>query len=132
MAFDVTRGSVQSNRNSGIPPYSISHACADNSVVPSEDEHQSEEVALKDKRREWVTGFKGSAGTAVIPASSSGQAILFVDPRYSIQARKEVVQGLWEVRDVQTGQGSTGWIGWAVRVCHVLIGRSSTARLSPA
>lgn len=85
-------------------------------MIPSEDEHQSEEVAIKDKRREWVTGFSGSAGTAIIPASTGDQAVLFVDTRYSIQARQEVVKGLWEVRDVLTGQGSTGWLSWAVRV----------------
>ena len=52
----------------------------------------------------------------MIPASQDGKALLFVDPRYSIQARQEVVKGLWEVRDVLTGQGSTGWIGWAIKV----------------
>jgi len=35
-------------------------------IVTSEDAHQSEYVADCDKKREFVSGFSGSAGTAVI------------------------------------------------------------------
>jgi Xaa-Pro aminopeptidase len=35
-------------------------------IIPSEDEHQSEYVANYDKRREWISGFTGSAGVAVV------------------------------------------------------------------
>ncbi|KAJ6678572.1 hypothetical protein OIU85_009087 [Salix viminalis] len=35
-------------------------------VVPSEDYHQSEYVSARDKRREFVSGFTGSAGLALI------------------------------------------------------------------
>ena len=31
-------------------------------VVPSDDQHASEYVADADKRREWISGFTGSAG----------------------------------------------------------------------
>ena len=34
-------------------------------IIPSGDSHHSEYVAQCDKRREWLTGFDGSAGTAV-------------------------------------------------------------------
>ena len=33
-------------------------------IVPSGDAHSSEYVSETDKRREWLTGFTGSAGTA--------------------------------------------------------------------
>ncbi len=35
-------------------------------IVPSEDAHQSEYVSEHDQRRAWISGFTGSAGTAVI------------------------------------------------------------------
>ena len=35
-------------------------------IIPSEDDHQSEYVANYDKRREWISGFTGSAGVAVV------------------------------------------------------------------
>lgn len=49
-------------------------------VVPSEDPHGSEYPAAHFKRRAWVTGFDGSAGTVVV--LRAGVAYLFVDPRY--------------------------------------------------
>ncbi|KAL7646327.1 UNVERIFIED_CONTAM: hypothetical protein RMT77_003236 [Armadillidium vulgare] len=53
-------------------------------IVPTSDEHQSEYVADADKRREYVSGFTGSAGTAVI--LSDGQRALWTDGRYFLQA----------------------------------------------
>ncbi|KAF2584836.1 hypothetical protein F2Q70_00033833 [Brassica cretica] len=38
-------------------------------VVPSEDYHQSEYVSARDKRREFVSGFTGSAGMRSVVAS---------------------------------------------------------------
>ena len=35
-------------------------------IVPSEDAHQSEYTAAQHKRRQFISGFTGSAGTAVI------------------------------------------------------------------
>ncbi|KAG8718500.1 hypothetical protein FRC08_005144 [Ceratobasidium sp. 394] len=56
-------------------------------IVPSEDAHQSEYVAASDKRREFISGFSGSAGTAII---SLNGAYLFVDSRYYLQAEREI------------------------------------------
>ncbi len=52
-------------------------------VIPSSDAHQSEYVAPHWKGREWITGFDGSAGTAVIGLEGSW---LWTDGRYHIQA----------------------------------------------
>ncbi|KAK7406647.1 hypothetical protein VNO78_08276 [Psophocarpus tetragonolobus] len=56
-------------------------------VVPSEDYHQSEYVSARDKRREFVSGFTGSAGLALI---TKNEALLWTDGRYFLQAEQEL------------------------------------------
>ncbi len=56
-------------------------------IVPSSDNHQSEYVGDYFKAREFITGFTGSAGTAVITQTEAG---LWTDGRYFIQAEKEL------------------------------------------
>ena len=56
-------------------------------VVPRSDEHQNEYVAKPAERLAWLTGFSGSAGTAVVLAD---RAAIFVDGRYTIQVREQV------------------------------------------
>ena len=56
-------------------------------VVPTADFHQSEYVGEYFKARKFVTGFSGSAGTAVIALD---EARLWVDGRYFIQAEKQI------------------------------------------
>ncbi len=58
-------------------------------IVPSSDPHSSEYVADCWKSREWITGFDGSAGTAVITLED---AALWTDSRYWLAA-DEVLQG---------------------------------------
>src|SRR5690606_14106462 len=59
----------------------------DGFVVPISDEHMSEYVGAYAQRLAWLTGFGGSAGTAVVlkdPRNGKGAAI-FVDGRYTVQ-----------------------------------------------
>ncbi|KAI9784991.1 MAG: hypothetical protein M1839_001187 [Geoglossum umbratile] len=56
-------------------------------VVPSEDSHQSEYIAPCDARREYISGFSGSAGCAVITLD---KASLATDGRYFNQAEKQL------------------------------------------
>ena len=56
-------------------------------VVPRADEHQSEYVPKNAERLAWLTGFTGSAGTAVILLET---AALVVDGRYALQAPEQV------------------------------------------
>ena len=56
-------------------------------VVPTADFHQSEYVGEHFKARKFITGFSGSAGTAVITAN---EARLWTDGRYFIQAAKQI------------------------------------------
>ncbi|MGE3689980.1 MAG: aminopeptidase P family protein [Novosphingobium sp.] len=59
----------------------------DGFVVPISDEHMSEYVGAYAQRLEWLTGFNGSAGTAVVLAE---EAAIFVDGRYTLQVRDQV------------------------------------------
>lgn len=56
-------------------------------IVPSGDAHASEYVASRDERRAWLTGFTGSAGTAVITMK---EALCWTDGRYFQQAGKQL------------------------------------------
>ncbi len=56
-------------------------------IVPSADPHQSEYVADHWKSRAWISGFTGSAGTAVITADMAG---LWTDFRYYLIAENQL------------------------------------------
>jgi Xaa-Pro aminopeptidase len=59
----------------------------DGFVVPLTDEHMSEYVGAYAQRLAWLTGFEGSAGTAVVLAD---RAAMVTDGRYTIQVREQV------------------------------------------
>lgn len=56
-------------------------------LVPTSDFHESEYVGAYFKCREFLTGFTGSAGTAVVTAKEAG---LWTDGRYFVQAAKQL------------------------------------------
>ena len=56
-------------------------------ILPGDDPHFSEYVAPHWACRKWLTGFTGSAGTAVVTADHAG---LWTDSRYFLQAEKEL------------------------------------------
>ena len=56
-------------------------------IVPLTDEHMSEYVGDYAKRLEWLTGFTGSAGSAIV---LSDKAAMFTDGRYTLQVRDQV------------------------------------------
>ncbi|KAA1478144.1 Creatinase/aminopeptidase [Dentipellis sp. KUC8613] len=56
-------------------------------VVPSEDQHYSEYPAECDERRAFISGFNGSAGTAIVTKEN---AYLFTDGRYFLQAEQQL------------------------------------------
>lgn len=69
----------------------------DGFIIPLTDEHSSEYVGSYARRLEWLTGFQGSAGSAVVLAD---KAAIFVDGRYTIQARAQVDSALYQHRSV--------------------------------
>lgn len=81
-------------------------------IVPSEDEHQSEYTADADKRREFISGFTGSAGIAIITIDTedglNGEAALSTDGRYFLQAEKQLDLSLWKLLK----QGVLGYPKW--------------------
>ena len=63
-------------------------------LLPRGDEHQGEYVAPSSERLKWLTGFSGSAGMVAVTRRHAG---LFVDGRYTVQARAECGGGLFEL-----------------------------------
>lgn len=57
-------------------------------IVPTIDPHNSEYTPDHWKAREWLTGFDGSAGTAVVLAENGGA--LWTDSRYFLQAEEQL------------------------------------------
>ena len=62
-------------------------------IVPRFDAHQGEYVAPRDERLAWVTGFSGSAGVAIVTATT---VAMFVDGRYTVQVSKQCSGSLFE------------------------------------
>jgi Xaa-Pro aminopeptidase len=110
----------------------------DGFVIPISDEHMSEYVGDYAKRLAWLTGFGGSAGTAVV---LKDKAAIFVDGRYTVQVREQVDEKLFEYQSVpQTSPaewlaanapegakvGFDPWLhskGWADAAAKALAGR---------
>lgn len=74
-------------------------------IIPGTDPHLSEYSAEHWKSRDWISGFTGSAGTAVVTTNRAG---LWTDSRYFLQAEIELTgssfelfkQGLPETPDI--------------------------------
>lgn len=67
-------------------------------IVPTADAHQSEYVATCDARREYITGFTGSAGTAlVLSTQNKDKSMLWTDGRYFIQADNQLDKNNWQL-----------------------------------
>jgi len=79
----------------------------DGFVIPISDEHMSEYVGAYAQRLEWLTGFGGSAGTAVVLAD---RAAIFVDGRYPLQVRDQVDGALYEYQNVPA-TSPAAWLG---------------------
>ncbi|HEV2676679.1 MAG TPA: aminopeptidase P family protein [Aliidongia sp.] len=83
----------------------------DGFLVPRADEFQNEYVPAGNERLQWLTGFKGSAGAAVVLAD---RAAIFVDGRYTVQVRAEVDANLFEFRHFIT-EPPEEWVATALK-----------------
>src|SRR5215831_17291780 len=63
-------------------------------IVPRSDRHQNEYVPASEERLAWLTGFTGSAGAAIVLME---RAVIFVDGRYTLQAREQVDPALFTI-----------------------------------
>jgi Xaa-Pro aminopeptidase len=79
----------------------------DGFVVPLTDEHMSEYVGSYAQRLAWLTGFRGSAGSAVVLATKAG---IFVDGRYALQVRQQVDERHWVYLSIPQMSVAT-WLG---------------------
>ena len=76
-------------------------------VIPSSDCHESEYVCAHYRAREYITGFTGSAGTAVVTLTDAG---LWTDGRYFIQAERQLAgSGIRLFRMGEPGVPEPGW-----------------------
>jgi Xaa-Pro aminopeptidase len=64
-------------------------------IIPSNDNHFSEYPVECRKYMQWISGFRGSAGTVTV---TSDAAALWVDSRYYIQAKKQLEGSEIEMR----------------------------------
>src|SRR5215210_7111091 len=78
----------------------------DGFVVPLTDEHMSEYVGSYAQRLAWLTGFQGSAGSAVVLPQ---EAAIFVDGRYTLQVRQQVSATEWSYQSVPE-TSTTEWL----------------------
>jgi Xaa-Pro aminopeptidase len=63
-------------------------------IVPRSDRQQNEYLPACEERLAWLTGFTGSAGVAIVLME---RAVLFVDGRYTLQAREQVDAALFAI-----------------------------------
>uniref|UniRef100_A0A8C5NQT5 Xaa-Pro aminopeptidase 2 n=1 Tax=Junco hyemalis TaxID=40217 RepID=A0A8C5NQT5_JUNHY len=75
-------------------------------IVPSTDAHMSEYISERDARLGWLTGFTGSAGTAVV---TRDKAALWTDSRYWTQAERELDCN-WELQRTTSIESIATWI----------------------
>ncbi len=78
----------------------------DGFVVPLTDEHMSEYVGSYAQRLAWLTGFQGSAGSAVVLPE---EAAIFTDGRYTLQVRQQVSENEWSYQSVPE-TSTTEWL----------------------
>ncbi|XP_069469077.1 xaa-Pro aminopeptidase 2-like [Ambystoma mexicanum] len=75
-------------------------------IIPATDAHMSEYIADRDARRAWMTGFTGSAGTAVVTMT---KATLWTDSRYWTQAERQMDCN-WELHKTPWASSIAEWI----------------------
>lgn len=78
-------------------------------LIPKADEFQGEYVPEASERLAWLTGFTGSAGTAVV---LTNKAAVYSDSRYTIQLEDQVEAGLYdrETMNFATKNTINSWI----------------------
>lgn len=92
--LDLLRGEMQKN---SIFAY----------IIPTSDSHMSEYVSSSDQRRAFISGFDGSAGTALVTMDS---ALLWTDGRYWKQAENQLDSNYWKLMKGGVDVSLTSWL----------------------
>lgn len=97
-------------------------AGVDGFIVPTADEYQCEYPPVSARRLAWLTGFTGSAGQAIVLAedaldpakikddAEARAAAIFVDGRYTLQAKMQVDGKSYEQRDLMSDVLGADWV----------------------
>ncbi|MED5475247.1 MAG: aminopeptidase P family protein [Candidatus Neomarinimicrobiota bacterium] len=64
-------------------------------IVPHDDEYMSEYLPPQNERLDWLTGFNGSAGIAIITLDT---AAIFIDGRYTVQVTTQVDTNIFQIK----------------------------------
>src|SRR6187200_3409089 len=83
---DIANPAASSSRLAGLR-FNLKWDGVDGFILPRADRFQNEYVPPSEERLTWLTGFTGSAGIAIVLAD---RAALFVDGRYTLQAKDQV------------------------------------------
>lgn len=75
-------------------------------IIPDTDAHMSEYIGKHDERRAWISGFTGSAGTAVV---TKKKATVWTDSRYWTQAERQMDCN-WELHKEVSISSIVAWI----------------------
>ncbi len=79
-------------------------------ILPCSDPHLSEYIPERWKSLKWISGFTGSAGTAIITQHFAG---LWTDNRYFIQAEKQITAHEFQLMKLKV-QGQPEYLHWLV------------------
>ncbi len=84
-------------------------------IIPGTDPHQSEYVSDYWKFRDWVSGFTGSNGTAVVTLD---KASMWTDSRYFLQAEIELEGSGFELQKVEYRGELATIMSWLAKEIH--------------
>lgn len=104
--FDETADPSQGARRLKALRASLKAQALDGFLLPRADEHQNEYLPPSAERLAWLTGFTGSFGFVIV---LPGKAALFVDGRYTVQAKAQVDRAAFATVDVAT-QTPSDWL----------------------
>jgi Xaa-Pro aminopeptidase len=104
--FDIIGGPEHGAERAELLRATFEEFGIDGFMLPRADEFQNEYVAPDAEHLLWLTGFSGSAGTAIVLRE---QAVLFVDGRYTLQAAAQVDGGVYAIVNI-ADQSIGAWL----------------------
>ncbi len=132
--YDVQGGPALGRAHLPLLRKAMAKLNLDGFIVPHEDEWQNEYVPPAFDRLQWLTGFTGSAGAAVVLKE---EAAIFVDGRYTLQVKAQVDGRLFAYRDL-VEEGAHGYLrlkaqkGWVIGYDPKLLSPDALSRLATA